>query len=157
MNESGILLKSGTNEMELLAVIINDQIFGINVAKVQSIQQYDSNRITALPKAVPGVLGMLLYRNRTIPVMDLSKILEIKRDRDIEREIIVVTEFNNAVNGFKVQGVKRIYRLSWDELIPLDQTFGSNNYFTGTVNIEDTQILVLDLEHILSKIFPDLM
>jgi len=41
MNEQGILLESGTNELELLAVLVNDQLFGMNVAKVQSIQQFD--------------------------------------------------------------------------------------------------------------------
>ncbi|NWH05277.1 chemotaxis protein [Desulfobacter latus] len=157
MSEKGILLESGTNEMELLAVLINGQSFGINVVKVQSIQQYDPNLITALPNKVPGVLGMLLYRDRTIPVMDLAQILDIEVTHKSEKEIIVVTEFNNAVNGFKVQGVKRIFRLSWKDLVPFDQAIWNTDYFTGSVDIEEDQILVIDLEHILSNIFPDLI
>nr|WP_320190280.1 chemotaxis protein [uncultured Desulfobacter sp.] len=157
MSEQGILLESGTNELELLAVLINDQPFGINVAKVQSIQQYDQKSIATLPHEVPGVLGMLLYRDKTIPVMDLAQILDIEETIEYEREIVVVTEFNNSVNGFKVNGVRRIYRISWKDLVPLDQTIGDTNYFTGSVSIEGDQILVVDLEHILSTIFPDLI
>ncbi|WP_321495997.1 chemotaxis protein [uncultured Desulfobacter sp.] len=157
MSEQGILLESGTNELELLAVLINDQPFGINVAKVQSIQQYDQKSIAILPNKVPGVLGMLLYRNKTIPVMDLAQILDIEETIEYEREIVVVTEFNNSVNGFKVSGVRRIYRISWKDLVPLDQTIGDTNCFTGSVSIEGDQILVVDLEHILSTIFPDLI
>nr|WP_319491464.1 chemotaxis protein [uncultured Desulfobacter sp.] len=157
MTEQGILLESGTNELELLAVLINDQPFGINVAKVQSIQQYDQKSLAILPHEVPGVLGMLLYRDKTIPVMDLAQILNIEETIEYEREIVVVTEFNNSVNGFKVNGVRRIYRISWKDLVPLDQAIGDTNYFTGSVSIEGDQILVIDLEHILSNIFPDLI
>lgn len=157
MTEQGILLKSGTNEMELLSILVDDQPFGINVAKVQSLQKYDPALVTGLPHGQPGVLGMLLYRDRTIPLMDLSEILDIRLTNMSDREIVVVTEFNNAVNGFKVQSVDRIYRLSWDKLVPMAQTLGNSNYFTGSVNVADKEILVLDLEHIISNIFPDLI
>jgi two-component system chemotaxis response regulator CheV len=151
------LLKSGITEMELLAVLVDTQPFGMNVTKVQSIQQYDPKLVTKLPQPHPGVAGMFLYRNQTIPLLDLSQILGIEPTQDFDQEIVVVTEFNNAVNSFKVQGVKRIYRLSWQELIPLDQIFDAGACFTGSVHVDDTQILVLDLEHILADIFPDLI
>jgi two-component system, chemotaxis family, chemotaxis protein CheV len=157
MNNHGILLESGTNEMELLTVFVDNQPFGMNVAKVKSIQQYKPELVTTLPEAIPGVAGMFLYRNKTIPLLDLAKILEIELKKDFEREIVVVTEFNNAINCFKVQGVKRIYRLSWKDFSPFDSTFESNAYCTGSVHLEDSEILVLDLEHILSEIFPDLV
>ncbi|MCG8563605.1 MAG: chemotaxis protein [Desulfobacterales bacterium] len=151
----GILLESGTNEMELLTVMVGNQIFGMNVAKVQSIQQYDPKLVTALPEPAEGILGMFLYRNKTIPLMDLSQLLGIEENNELSREIVVVTEFNNAVNSFKVQGVNRIYRLSWKEFVPLDQLFENSAFFTGSVHVDDTQVLVIDLEHILAGIFPD--
>ena len=157
MSEQGILLKSGTNEMELLTVFVDDQPFGMNVAKVQSIQQYDPDLITALPVAQPGVKGMYLYRDRTIPLLDLAQILGIEFQRKFDQEIIVVTEFNNSLNSFRVQGVKRIYRISWEKLVPLDKTFKDNTFFTGSVNIDASEIFILDLEHILANIFPALM
>ena len=157
VDNTGILLESGTNEMELLTVFVGDQAFGMNVAKVQSIQQYDPEKITLLPEAPPGVLGMYLYRGKTIPIMDLPQILDIPLTQTFDREIVVVTEFNNSVNSFKVQGVKRIYRLSWKDFVPLDALFENNACFTGSVHVEDSQVLVLDLEHILAAIFPDLI
>ncbi len=157
MKNYGVLLESGTNEMELLTVFVNSQPFGINVAKVKSIEQYKPELLTSLPEVIPGVAGMFLYRNKTIPVLDLAKILEIELEKEYEKQIIVVTEFNNSINGFKVQGVKRIYRLSWEDFSPLDSTFEFNAYCTGSVHVEDSEILVLDLEHILSEIFPGLI
>ena len=154
---SGILLESGTNEMELLTVYVGDQAFGMNVAKVQSIQQYDEKNVTPVPESPPGIAGMYLYRDQTVPLLDLAGILGIEAAERSEREIVVVTEFNNSVNSFRVQGVKRIYRTSWQEFVPMDAMLETNAYFTGSVHVDDTQILVLDLEHILASIFPDLI
>ena len=76
MNDMGILLKTGTNEMELLTVLIDGQPFGINVAKIKSIQQYNPDLMTVLPESKTGVEGMFLYRNQNIPLLDLAKILK---------------------------------------------------------------------------------
>ena len=89
--------------------------------------------------------------------MPIQEYYCIEADQDEDREIIVVTEFNNTVNSFKVQGVKRIYRMTWQEFVPMDAMLEGNACFTGSVHVEDTQILVLDLEHILASIFPDMI
>lgn len=150
-------MKTGTNEMELLTVLIDVQPFGINVAKVQSIQQYNPELVTALPEAGKGVEGMLLYRNQTIPLLDLAEILNIELMQEVDREIVVITEFNNMVNSFKVQGVNKINRLSWKEFVPLNEMFDQNSFFSGSVDVDGTEVLVIDLEHILADIFPELV
>ena len=157
MNDRRILLTTGTNEMELLTVLIDAQPFGINVAKIKSIQQYNHELVTALPDSKPGVEGMFLYRDHTIPLLDIAEILKVDVKYQVDRQIIIITEFNNMVNSFKVQGVKKIHRLSWKEFVPLDQIFEENSYFSGSVNLDDTEVLVIDLEHILAEIFPELV
>ncbi len=157
MNEQTASFESGTTEMELLTVFVDDQLFGLYVDKVQSIVQFDPKLVTSLPVNQPGVAGMLLYRDMTIPLMDLSQILEIELKNKFNNEIIVVTEFNKTINSFKAQGVNRIYRVPWKEFVPLDQLFEDNSFFTGSVNVEDKQILILDLEHILAQIFPEIL
>ena len=154
-NQTSILLETGTNEMELLTITVGDQIFGINVAKVQSIQQYDPALVTPLPESTPGIQGMFLYRNTTIPLLDLSQLLDVDLPENPDREIVVVTEFNNAINAFRVQGVNRIFRLSWENFIPLDNLLDTGAFFTGSVHLEEAQVLIIDLEHILGLLFPD--
>jgi len=156
MAEHGILLESGTNEMELLAVVIEDQVYGINVAKVKSIQQYDGTLVSELPDTPDGVIGIYQNRGNTIPFLDLTSIL--KRTHTLEengREIVIFTEFNNCVNCFKVDAVRRIYRLTWDQFIPIDAMLAQTSSVVGTVRIEDEDILVLDLEQIISELFPE--
>lgn len=154
-NKQGILLESGSNEMELLTVIVDDQPFGINVAKIQSIQQFYPDKVNKLPNAKKGIMGVLQYREKVVTLLDMAAILEIDVKNKYDKEIVVVTEFNNSVNAFRVQGVKRIYRLSWQDFVPLNQMMEQNAYVTGSVNIKGEEILVLDLEHILEEISPD--
>ncbi len=153
-----ILLESGTNELELLTFVLNNQVFGLNVLKVQSIQQDDSSTLTKIPMAHPAMLGMILYRERTIPLIDLSDALELENDHETNKnKIVIVTEFNNVVNGFLADDVNRIYRLNWEDFIPLDRAIGSSGKsITGTIRVDDNDIMVVDLEYILSVISPSL-
>lgn len=142
--------------MEILSVVINDGLYGINVAKVQSILQYDPKLVTAIPDAPSCIKGMLLYRDRTIPLIDLAVALGMPQPESLQYAIVVVTEFNKSINGFLVIGVQRIHRLSWDEFIPLNSIFGSEVCINGSVNVDDKEILVIDLEQILASLFPKL-
>jgi two-component system, chemotaxis family, chemotaxis protein CheV len=72
MAKQGILLESGTNEVELLEFLLAGQGFGINVAKIQAIEQYDPSKITAVPQAPDSLAGVLLFRNTSIPLIDLA-------------------------------------------------------------------------------------
>ena len=157
MNQKRIFLESGTNEMELLTVCVGEQVFGMNVAKVQSIEKFDPNLVTSLPAAPREILGTLLYRNKTIPLIDLSTVLEKPPETDASQSIVVVTEFNGKVNGFKVSRVRDIRRMSWSQFVPLNEMLKKYSCVTGSVNIDGTEVMVLDLEHILSTLFPDQM
>jgi two-component system chemotaxis response regulator CheV len=156
MEDSDILLESGTNEMELLAIEVEGQAFGINVSKVKSILQYDKELVSVLPNSPKGMVGVYLTRGTTYPLIDLAGILrKEKSSEDNSRKIVVITEFNNSINCFIVDGVRRIYRLSWDQFTPITTMFSSSSHVTGSISLEGDEILVLDLEQILSQLFPD--
>jgi len=163
MQSQGILLGAGTNEMELLTVWINSQLFGINVAKIQSVETFDEKLVTSMPEKPPAILGMLLYRKRTVPLMDLQVLLgitpSIATSEQIakDRNIVVVTEFNNKMNAFKVQGVNRIFRFSWSDFVPISQMIGSGSYVIGSVHADGHEIMVLDLEQVISSVFPNMV
>ncbi|MCP5003464.1 MAG: chemotaxis protein CheV, partial [Planctomycetes bacterium] len=158
MAKQDILLESGTNELELLTFVLGNQSFGLNVLKVQSIQRYEPSSLAKIPKAHYAMLGMMLYRDKAIPLIDLSAALDLGEKRETEeRQIVIVTEFNNVVNGFLVDGVNRINRLNWEDFIPLDMVLGSTaKSITGSIRIDDADIMVVDLEYILSVITPNL-
>ena len=160
MEKQEILLESGTNELELLTFLLGNQSFGLNVLKVQSILQYDPSSFTRMPKSHHALLGMMLYRGRTIPLIDLSAALSLENknsNSNNEEQIVIVTEFNNVVNGFLVDGVNRIHRLNWGNFVPLNMSIGNaTDSITGSIQIDGAEVMVVDLEYILSIISPGL-
>ncbi|MFP5212399.1 MAG: chemotaxis protein CheW, partial [Acidobacteriota bacterium] len=119
MAETGILLKAGTNEMEIVEFYIDEVIrgkeevyrgcYGINVAKVMEIIQ--KPRVTPIPLAPPGLLGTFISRGKVIPLVDLAMRLGKEKPAEEINPLAIVTEFNRTLMAFAVSGVNRIHRL----------------------------------------------
>ncbi len=157
MAHQKILLESGTHEMEVLTFLLGDQTFGVNAAKVQGILQFDPTQLTKMPEAPPAMLGMLRYRDWTVPLIDLTAALAMESSESSERQIVIVTEFNDHINSILVDGVKQIHRLSWNNFVPIGDFIGSSHVsIIGSVHVDGTEVLIIDMEHILTKFLPDL-
>ncbi|MGC8495512.1 MAG: chemotaxis protein [Syntrophobacteraceae bacterium] len=161
--ESGILLKSGTNEMEIVEFYldepaaggegeVNRVCYGINVAKVLEIIRKPS--VNKVPLSHPAIIGTFILRNKVIPLVDLT--LQLGKRRLEEQHgtpLAIITEFNKTTMAFEVSGVNRIHRLAWTQIEPAEAVLG---YFTssvtGIVKFDDRNILILDMEKILSDL-----
>nr|MBF0222709.1 chemotaxis protein CheV [Desulfobulbaceae bacterium] len=152
-----ILLESGTNEVELLEFFLEDESFGINVAKVSQIVPFDRENLTAIPTDDKAILGTLLWHKRTIPLIDLSTALNKRPSTATEvRKIVLVTEFNGVINGFLTDGVNRIFRVSWDKISPISSFLGKySSTVTGSIKVDDREILLIDFEFVVAELFPD--
>ncbi len=159
---TNILLETGTNELEIIEFVIytkNEegkeitQYFGINVAKVREIIK--APPVTDVPKTDPNIEGMVNLRGEVIPMINLPKWLNIKYSRELKK--VIVTEFNEVVNGFMVNEVNRIYRISWQDVMQPSELAGAENQncITSVVRMGEKLILMLDFEKILGDIFPD--
>lgn len=60
--QKGILLESGTNELEIVEFSIGQSKFGINVIKVKEIIQ--PVQVTKIPHSHPNVEGIIEIRGR---------------------------------------------------------------------------------------------
>ncbi len=150
-----ILLESGTNEVEIIEFYVGQQSFGINVAKVRQIIQFDETCLTEIPNSKSEIKGTYSIRGEIIGLIDLAVTLGKEQKEHIERPLILVTEFNNTVTGFLIDGVNRIHRISWDNLSSMDNIFsGESSSSIGTITIDNKEVLILDLEKILSEINP---
>ncbi|MFP4053130.1 MAG: chemotaxis protein [Phycisphaerae bacterium] len=166
MAKEGILLETGTNEVEILEFDLGGQGFGVNVLKIQAIEQYDPERVTHLQTARPSLVGVFMFRGNTVPLVDLGAELgvatrksdepdEDQADSTFENRIVLVLEFNGVTSSVVVDGVNRIHRISWDQLSPLSTVFADQQgAFTGSVNIDDSEILIVDMEKIVAEILP---
>jgi two-component system chemotaxis response regulator CheV len=155
-----ILLESGTNEMEILEFYLGGQSFGINVQKLREIICYDPAKRTAMPESLPSVLGVYMVRGTSIPLVDLTSHLRqrtaVAPDADA-RCIVLVCQFNQKVTGFLVDGVNQIHRVNWQNVEPMASLIERfRPRFTGTIHVEDREVLIVDLEHIVAEVDPEM-
>lgn len=153
--ETGILLESGTNELEILEFRVGKNLYGINVAKVREILSYQD------PTPVPTLMHALRYfmpRDEIISVIDLARCLGMVRDEQTtDNDMYIVTNFNKLNAAFHVSAVQGIHRVSWEDIIKPDSTVNAAGagMATGIVRIDGNLIIILDFEKIVAEINPE--
>ncbi len=154
--QSGILLDVGTNELEIIEFVVGTQHFGINVAKVKQVIRWDPAMLTTMHDAPPAIPGVIYHRGKPVTLVDLKIALGIVAEPvDESRQLVLVTQFNDNVTAFLVDKVSRIHRVSWSQLEPLKEMMpGITSYITGSVQVPESLILVLDLEHLMYVLTP---
>lgn len=156
MGKQGILLDTGTNEVEILELIIDNLSYGINVLKVKQILEYKADQVTHMyiPGLHEAVVGTLLFRGDAIPLVDLNIYFNDHPSMPTEVPLVVIVcEFNHTLNGFLIDGLDKIYRFSWDQLqSPNALVQSSQAMITGIVSVEDHEIMLLDFESIAAAI-----
>lgn len=152
--ETGILLESGTNELEILEFRVGANHYGINVAKVREILPFKEP--TPIPNAHPCIEGIFMPRDEIITIIDLAKYLNMPAS-GAGRDMYIVTNFNKLNIGFHVHSVVGISRVSWAEISKPDATLNGNGngIATGIVKLEGKLIVILDFEKIISDISPE--
>ena len=91
--QTEILLESGTNELEIMEFTIAGETFGINVAKVLEIMM--TCPVKPMQKAQADIEGIFKSRDMVITVIDLSSYLGLSPSTNPERDIFIITNFNN--------------------------------------------------------------
>ena len=150
--ESKILIENGTNELEVLEFTIAGNSYGINVAKIREIINYQP--VTPVPNAHPSIEGIFMPRDTMITAVDLSNCLQ--RGESKPGGLFIVTNFNQLDIAFHVENVIGIHRVSWTQIMKPEATFSNVNdsVSTGIVNINGKLIIILDFEKIVADINP---
>ena len=153
--ETGILLESGTNELEILEFRVGSNYYGINVAKIREILPYQVP--TPIPNADARIEGIFMPRDEIISIVDLSRVMNLPAAQSTAGDMYIVTNFNNLNTAFHVQGVEGIHRVSWGDIIEPDSTINASGMgmATGIVRIDDRLIIILDFEKIVAEINPE--
>ncbi|MCR5118819.1 MAG: chemotaxis protein [Lachnospiraceae bacterium] len=151
--DSKILLENGTNELEVLEFTLAGNSYGINVAKIREIIQYQP--VTPVPNAHPSVEGIFMPRETMITAIDLKNCLQ--RGQSEPQGLFIITNFNTLDIAFHVDTVVGIHRVSWREIIKPDTTVSNaeDGISTGIIKKNDKLIIILDFEKIISDINPE--
>ena len=152
--QKGILLESGTNELEIVEFEVANNKFGINVIKVKEIIQ--PIPVTFIPHVHPHVEGIIQLRGEVLPVVDMLKVLGIPTENRNPQQKYIVPEFNKQRVVFHVDNVTQIHRISWDQIEkPSDMYQGGTSQVIGVIKHNEEMILLLDFEKIMVDINPE--
>ncbi len=149
--DTKILLENGTNELEVLEFVLDGNSYGINVAKVKEIINFQE--VTPVPNAHPSFEGIFMPRDRMITAIDLKNCLQ--RGVSQPGGLFIVTNFNKLDIAFHVESVIGIHRVSWQDMVKPDSTVAGDSTASGIVKIGEKLIIVLDFERIVSDINPE--
>jgi two-component system, chemotaxis family, chemotaxis protein CheV len=158
--KAGILLESGTNELEIIEVYIDEEggyrgYYGVNVAKVLEIIRMPAH-VTKPPNSAQFVHGVFNHRGKVIMLLDLASWLG-RKQLDGGNNIVIITEFNKITSAFLVSGVTRIHRTSWANIKPVDNYMQNFcDAITGLILLENRTVLMLDLERAIGELDPRL-
>lgn len=151
--DTNILLENGTNELEILEFKLAGNSYGINVAKIQEIINYQ--QVTPIPNAHPSIEGIFMPRDTIITAIDLRNCLQ--RGQSEQKGLFIVTNFNKLNIAFHVEEVVGINRVSWTDIIKPDATISSTDdgVAIGIIKMLEKLIIILDFEKIIADINPE--
>ncbi|TCJ06172.1 chemotaxis protein [Cytobacillus praedii] len=153
-SKKGILLESGTNELEIVEFGIGKNKFGINVIKVKEIINPVS--IIQVPHAHKNVEGIIELRGEVLPVVDVANALGFPPSESPEQDKFIVAEFNKQKIVFHVHSVTQIHRISWGQIEkPSEMYQGPDSQIIGVIKLNGEMILLLDFEKIVVEINPE--
>lgn len=156
-SKEGILLETGTNEIEIMKFLVMGEYYGINVAKIKEIMM--TQKVKPMPHSHPAVEGFFKPRGQIITVINLEAYLTGKMPVIHEggRDLFIITNFNRMMVAFRVDSIEGISRISWRSISKPDKTLsqGEESIATGIAQCDDTLVTILDFEKIVAEIAPE--
>ena len=148
---------AGTNKLEILLFSLGEnqhtgrkETFGVNVFKVREVMRVPP--ITQAPEMPASVEGMVSLRGQLVPVMDLIKYVGVQTDT--KPQIMIVTEYNQHIQGFLVEAVDTILRLDWAAMrVPPEMLNAQmGGLVTAVTELPDKRlVMMVDMEKILAE------
>ncbi|MFS0689827.1 chemotaxis protein [Sporosarcina sp. 179-K 8C2 HS] len=152
--QDGILLESGTNELEIVEFQMGENRYGINVIKVKEIIL--PTPITIIPHSHPSIEGIIQLRGSVLPVINMEKVMGLPETIGKNEGKYIVAAFNKQEVVFHVHEVLQIHRVSWNQIEkPADLYSGDSSQVIGVIKRENDMLLLLDFEKIVVDINPE--
>lgn len=147
--------KANHSQGVLLFKLNSKQLFAMGTLKVKELVRYTS--MSRLPNSHETIIGTSTIRNRTVPIIDMAKAVGYRaiRTDELKDSYIIITDCQRKEVGFLVRGIDKIVNCNWRDIKPPPSSVGKDVFLTGVAKIENQIIQLLDVELVLSRIYPD--
>ncbi|GAL09767.1 chemotaxis protein CheV [Vibrio astriarenae] len=140
--------------MLMFKLNMQQQLFAIGTLKVREIVPYQPT--TQIPYSHHHVVGTVTIRGKTIPVIDMPAAIGFRpiQPEEYSNTYLIVTDCLRTVVAFMVRSIEKIIECNWRSIEPAPESAGKDVFVTGIARFEDQIVQMLDVELLLSKIYP---
>ncbi|MCG9677342.1 chemotaxis protein [Vibrio sp. Isolate24] len=140
--------------MLMFTLTKSEQLFAIGTLKVREIVPYQPT--TQIPYSHHHVIGTVTIRDKTIPVINMPAAIGFRpiQPEEYDSCYLIVTDCLRTIVAFMVRSIEKIIECDWRSIEPSPQSAGRNVFVTGITRFEDQIVQMLDVELLLSKIYP---
>lgn len=144
---------------EFLTFRLGDEVYGIDILKVQEIREID--RVTRVPRVAAFLRGVINLRGSIVPVVDLGLMFGFPAALELEGASAIVLNAHQRLVGLIVSGVSDVVALADDEILPPPElggrAIGAAIAGIGTrrealAGEEAASLLILDVDHLMRRI-----
>jgi two-component system chemotaxis response regulator CheV len=146
--------KANQSQGLLLFKLNHTQLFALGTLKIRELVPFTP--LAKIPHSHSAIMGTATIRGMTIPVIDMAVSIGFKPITDQERQDchIIITDCQRMVIGFLVRSIDKIIECNWRNIEAPPNNLGNNAFLTGITRFDDQLVQLLDVELLLSKIFP---
>jgi purine-binding chemotaxis protein CheW len=137
-------------ERQLVLFDLGGEVYGVDIAAVHEIIRMQP--ITRVPKAPFYVEGVINLRGKVIPVVDMRKRFGLAKVEQTKDNRIVVVDSSGQNIGIIVDAVTEVLRIPADSVETPSEiiTTTDSDYLLGIAKRDETMIILLDLDKVLS-------
>ncbi|KIO34970.1 MULTISPECIES: chemotaxis protein CheV [unclassified Shewanella] len=146
--------KASQSQGLLLFRLSHTQLFALGTLKIRELVPF--SKLSAIPQSHPAILGAATVRGHTIPIIDMAAAVGYApiTEQEFANAYIIITDCQRMVMGFLVRSIDKIIECNWRDIESPPDNLGKNAFLTGVTRVDDKLVQLLDVELLLSKIFP---
>ena len=146
--------KASQSQGLLLFRLSHTQLFALGTLKIRELVPF--SKLSAIPQSHPAILGAATVRGHTIPIIDMAAAVGYApiSEQEFANAYIIITDCQRMVMGFLVRSIDKIIECNWRDIESPPDNLGKNAFLTGVTRVDDKLVQLLDVELLLSKIFP---
>lgn len=146
--------KANQSQGMLVFKLTLQQNFAIGTLKVREIVPYMPT--TTIPYSHHHVIGTVTIRDLTVPVIDMAAAIGFRpiQEEEYKNCYLIVTDCLRTVVAFMVRSIEKIIECDWKSIETPPSSAGHNIFVTGITRYEEKIVQMLDVELLLSKIYP---
>lgn len=136
---------------EFLAFTLGDEVYGIDILKVQEIRGFEPvTKIANTPEFIRGVVNL---RGVIVPIIDMRLKFNLETVEYNQFTVVIILNVCGRVIGMVVDGVSDVVEFTPEQIHDAPE-FGASldtEYLIGMGTMDERMIILIDIEHLMSS------